>query len=281
MKKIILVDVSSIFHRSYSILSKRMPKAVDSENIPCAGTYGFLTTFFKACREFGKYDEYLFALDVRGSTSVRKSIDSTYKETRTKREDKFYLDKKNLINNYLELFGFVPLGLNGYEADDIIASSCNYISRHEPPGNYRVDILSGDGDLEMCVKYSPNINFIKTQPKWQFLDSGKIMEKWGVDNPNDIAIVKAISGDSSDNIVGIPGYKRKKALKVYNNLDFLNENSEIIKKNLSLITLKDDLYAVPRPLSKSFSIDNLVGIFQKLNAPLLLKRAGAIYKYLV
>lgn len=269
------MDVSSVFHRAYSSLSKRIPDATDSNGIPSAGTYGFLTSFFKACKEFGNFSEYLFALDVKGSTGLRKKLNSDYKGTRKKQTNNFYLDKNNLINYYFPLFDIVPLGLKDYEADDIIASSCKYISNNYKD-DYHIYIMSGDGDLEMCTKYTDKISFIKTQPKWELKSYQDILSKWDLDNPNDIPILKAISGDSSDNIEGIYGYKKKKALKVYKDITFLNKHNDIIQKNLSLITLKDDLDAVPRPIN--ISLDKLQFLFEKLNSPSLLKRMNTIYK---
>src|SRR5574343_417400 len=257
--RILLIDVSSVFHRAYSSLSKRMPDAVDSLGIPCAGTYGFSTSFFRACNEFGPFTHYLFALDVKGSTGEKKGYFSQYKGNRIPKENKFYLDKNNLINNYLPLLDIAPLGLRNYEADDIIASSCNYISNNYSNINYEVYIMSGDKDLEQCIKYSKNIFFIKTQPKWELKKYDDIIEKWGHSNPNDITLLMSIIGDDSDNIKGVYGYKLKRALNVYKDKNFLSHHNDIIQKNLSLITLKDDLDAVPRPIN--ISLDKLQFLF--------------------
>lgn len=278
MEKILIVDVSSVFHRAYNVLCKRMEGAVDLNGSPSVGTYGFLTTLFKTTKEFGPFSKYLFAIDVKGSTSTRKSTDKNYKSNRIKKSNDFYLDKDNLINNYLPMIDITPLGLKDYEADDIIASACKYISTTYKEGTYEIYILSGDSDLEMCIKYSTNIHFIKTQPKWCLLKNEDIYQKWGIENPNDIALLKAISGDDSDNIEGIFGYRRKKALKVYKDKSFLNQHREKIEKNLSLINLKDNLEAVPRELNVSLEILNQM--FSKLNSKTLLKRADKIIKTL-
>jgi len=278
-EKILLVDVSSVFHRAYNVLCKRIQGSVDLDGNPTVGTYGFLTTLFKTTNEFGPFTKYLFALDVKGSTSSRKSTDGNYKSNRTKKTNDFYLDKDNLINNYLPMMGIVPLGMRDYEADDIIASACKYISTNYNEGTYEIYIISGDSDLESCIKYGKDIHFIKTQPKWGLLRNEDVYKKWGVENPDDIALLKAISGDDSDNIEGIYGYRRKKALKVYKNKSFLDQHKEKIERNLSLITLKDDLEAVPRGLS--VSSESLNKMFSKLNSKTLLKRTNKIIKTLI
>lgn len=273
--KILLIDVSSVFHRAYNSLYTKIPNATDMNGNPSIGTYGFLTSFFKACKEFGKFTHYLFALDVKGSTSHRTIILSEYKGNREKKDNSFYKDKDNLVNNILPMLDILPLGLQGYEADDIIASSCRYISENYTDTNYEVYIMSGDRDLEQTCVYSPNIHFIKTQPKWELVSNSKILEKWGNINPKDIPIIKAISGDSSDNIIGIRGYKTKKALQVYKDMDFINKHREIIEKNLSLIKLKDNLDAVPRTVD--ITIEKLEKVFNLLNSATLLKRKNKIF----
>lgn len=274
--RIILIDVSSVFHRAYSSLYTRMPDATDSMGIPSAGTYGFLTSFFRALKDYGPFTHYLFALDVKNSTSVRKSISSEYKGNRQKQENTFYQDRDNLIKKILPMMDILPLGLSGYEADDIIASSCKYISKNYT--NYEVYIMSGDKDLEQTVRYSDNIHFIKTQPKWDLVSNSQIREKWGNISPEKIPLIMSICGDSSDNIIGIRGYKIKKSLQVYNNPEFLELHKEIIEKNLSLITLKDNLEAVPREIN--ISPEKLEQTFQYLNAPTLLKRKDKICQLL-
>lgn len=272
--KILLVDVSSVFHRAYNSLSTKIPNATDSEGNPSIGTYGFLSSFFKACKEFGNFTHYLFALDVKNSTSARTLISSEYKGNREKKDNSFYKDKDNLVNNILPMLDILPLGMQGYEADDIIASSCRYVSENYAGINYEVYIMSGDRDLEQTSVYSPNIHFIKTQPKWELVSNSKILEKWGNIDPKDIPLIKAISGDSSDNIMGIRGYRTKKALQVYKNLEFLDQHREIIEKNLSLIKLKDNLDAVPRTVN--ITMEKLEKVFNLLNSPTLLKRKNKI-----
>lgn len=274
--KILLIDVSSVFHRAYNSLSKRIPNATDINGIPSAGTYGFLTSFFRALKDYGPFTHYLFALDVKNSTSSRKLISSDYKCNRHKQENTFYQDRDNLIKKILPMMDILPLGLSGYEADDIIASSCKYISKNYT--NYEVYIMSGDKDLEQTVRYSDNIHFIKTQPKWDLVSNSQIREKWGNVSPEKIPLIMSICGDNSDNITGIRGYKIKKSLQVYNNPEFLEQHKETIEKNLSLITLKDNLDAVPREIN--ISPEKLKQTFQYLNAPTLLKRKDKICQLL-
>lgn len=279
-QKILLVDVSSIFHRAYHSLHKRMPDAKDIKEVPCAGTYGFLTSFFRVAREYGPFTHYMFANDVKGSCTSRKKANTDYKKNRKAKSSDFYADKDNLINNILPMLGITPLGMIDYEADDIIASSCNYIYNKEQSGfseNTNTIIFSGDKDLEMCIKYSKNIHFLKIQPSWNFVTNKEVLEKWGDINPEDMSLVKAITGDSSDNIRGVYGYKMLKTLKVYKDEDFLRKHKEIINNNLNILTLKDDLEAVPRTININKESLNIA--LRYLNANSLLKREDKIVSY--
>ena len=218
----------------------------------------------------------MFAYDCKNSTSDRKSISIDYKSNRKSKPSEFYKDLDVLLRTYIPMLGVLPLGKQGYEADDIIASTCKYISSvvEEQSSIY---ILSGDGDLEQCAKYENNllsIHWIKTQPQWVVWNSSNVLDKWGVDNPNSITLMKAIVGDSSDNIRGVKGYKKAKALKVYNDPSFLDQHSGIISYNLSLLNFKDDLEVVPK--SVDLSVENLTNLFSQMKAFSMLKRVSKL-----
>lgn len=273
MNKILLVDVSSLFHRSYHALSSNF-EAVDLDGNPCTGTFGFFTSLIKTINDYGPFEKYVFALDVKGSTDVRKKKSSEYKSNRTTQKEIFYKDIDNLIKNYIPMLGIQALGLKGYEADDIIASACKVISTAKEESE--VYIISGDSDLELCIEFFVDSNskvfFIKTQPELKLLTMADVVEKWGGVEPKDIALIKAIIGDSSDTIQGIKGYKLQRALRVYKNEEWLNkpEIAEIIAKNLDIIRLRADLEPIPRKINLSY--ENLEKIFLKLESKSLLLR---------
>lgn len=269
MNKILLVDVSSIFHRSYHALSKRF-KATDIYGNNCVGTYGFFNSLFKTCKLYGPFNKFIFAIDVKGSTSERKALDGNYKGGRTSQKSEFYTDLHSLIHTYIPMLKIMPLGLKGYEADDIIASACKYVVSNADDNDYHISIFSGDNDFELCTKYTDSISLIKTQPTLREVPYDEIIAKWGDIDPDSIALLKAITGDSSDNIEGIRGYKLKKALKVYNDEEWLQQHSNILTKNLDLLNFRDDLEVVPRAVD--FSESNLRKIFLTLNSSSLIKR---------
>lgn len=266
---ILLCDVSSIFYRSWHSLSKKF-KATDINGKPSVGCYGFFTTLFKVINEI-KPTHFVFAIDVKGATQARKEKNENYKANRKPKPKEFYEDLANLIENYIPKLKIMPLGLASYEADDIIGGACKFISNSpELFPSYHIYILSGDGDLEQCVQYTEHISFIKTQPSWKLVSRDDILEKWGNPLPHQIPLLKAIIGDGSDNISGIPGYKIKRASKVLNDESFLTQHSQLINSNLEIIKLRDDLEACPRPIDLSY--ENLERIFLELNSKSLLSR---------
>lgn len=278
MKKVLLVDINSIFYRSYSSLYKRIPNAIDSRGNPCVGTYGFFTTFFKTLEQLKGVDGYVFAYDCIGSTSIRKELSTEYKSNRKQKSSHFYKDLDNLLKTYIPMLGILPLGKQGYEADDIIASACRYISSVTDDTSVSIYILSGDGDLEQCAIYNTpkvSIFWVKTQPSWGIWDTSKVLSKWGVNDAKYITLLKAITGDSSDFIKGVKGYKKAKALKVFRDESFLSENKELIERNISLIKLKDDLDVCPRAID--LSKENLFHMFTYMNSKTLLSRINKIY----
>lgn len=266
---ILLCDVSSIFYRSWHSLSKKF-EATDISGKPSVGCFGFFTTFFKVINEVNP-TRFVFAIDVKGGTTVRKEKNENYKANRKPKPKEFYEDLSNLIDNYIPKLKMCPLGLAGYEADDIIGGACKYIANNpELFPNYHIYILSGDADLEQCIKYTEHISFIKTQPAWKIVHREEILEKWGCSDPSQITLLKAIIGDGSDNISGVPGYKIKRALKVLNDTSFLEQHSELIANNIDIIQLRDDLEVYPRTID--LSRNNLEKIFLELNSKSLLNR---------
>ena len=265
--KVLLVDVSSLFHRAYHALSFRMPDLVDSGGVPCVGTYGFFNTIFKIRAEFVKFDQVVWAIDCAGGSSTRKQIDPEYKAGRKQQSSTFYQDLSNL-KKYLSLTKVMPLGLNGYEADDIIASSVRYMAEnYSDKENLEVFIASGDGDFELCLDWPLDIKLLKISPL-KILTKADVLEKWNVDNLSDIPLLKALIGDSSDNVPSIAS--KGKAYRLYKDPTFLKVNEQRILRNASLLNFKNDLDVVPR--SPDFSPENLEKIFTLMDSKSLLNR---------
>ena len=139
------------------------------------------------------------------------------------------------------------MGIRGYEADDLLAT----YSRVAQFGIERFDevvIATVDQDMLQAVTTVTKVLLWNSSKKQQLMDTDAVVEKWGV-YPEDIAYVKALSGDASDNIKGIPGIGKKTAIKICNEAQWLpdeihkhpkvNPHVQRVTDNLDLIYLRN------------------------------------------
>ncbi len=205
MKDLLLVDTNAIFCRSRSALTRAMGEMVTSAGIPVTGTYGTLNTILSVI-EKGDYDSVIPCYDAGGN--FRKKLDESYKGTREKSSIEHYADMSLLVEDVLPTLGFSPVGVKGYEADDILAT----ISRNSPA--YReVHILTVDADLLQLVGNRVKVILFNSVKKTKVYGIDEVLEKYGV-YPAEVKYWKALAGDSSDNVAGIKGIGPKTATKI-------------------------------------------------------------------
>jgi|688.fasta_scaffold15668_16 DNA polymerase-1 len=205
MKDLLLIDVNAIFCRSRSALTRAMGEMVTSAGIPVTGTYGTINTILSVI-EKGDYDSVIPCYDAGGN--FRKKLDESYKGTREKSSIEHYADMSLLVEDVLPTLGFSPVGVKGYEADDILAT----ISRNSPA--YReVHILTVDADLLQLAGNRVKIILFNSVKKTKVYGIDEVLEKYGV-YPAEVKYWKALAGDSSDNVAGIKGIGPKTATKI-------------------------------------------------------------------
>ena len=140
--------------------------------------------------------------------NFRKKLDDSYKGTREKSSMEHYADMGLLIEDVLPTLGFSPVGVKGWEADDIIAT----ISRNSPA--YReIHILTVDADLLQLVGNRVKVILFNSVRKTKVYGIDEVIEKYGV-FPAEVKYWKALCGDSSDNIAGIKGIGPKTATRI-------------------------------------------------------------------
>ena len=205
MKDLLLLDVNAIFHRSRSALTRTMGEMVTSAGIPVTGTYGTINTILSII-EKGEYSSVIPCYDAGGN--FRKKLDDDYKGNREKSSLEHYADMNLLVEDVLPALGFTPVGVKGWEADDIIAT----ISRNSPA--YReVHILTVDADMLQLVGNRVKVILFNSVKKTKTYGIDEVVEKFGV-FPTEVKYFKALSGDSSDNIAGIKGIGPKTAVRI-------------------------------------------------------------------
>ena len=217
MKKLYLVDVSAMFFRAFYAV--RM--LTNSKGMPTNAIYGFLSMSVKLLKDVNP-DYMVYCYDQPGP-SFRKEIDENYKANRGATPEEL-LPQIPYIKQLTELLGIPGIGLERYEADDVIGSLVQFGLKNK----LEVVIVSGDKDFAQLI--GDKVSMYDTM-KDVVYDVEKVMEKWGV-RPDQFIDYLAITGDSSDNIPGVKGIGPKGAQKLLNkfeSLDGIYENINLIK----------------------------------------------------
>jgi len=207
MKRLYLVDVSSMFFRAfYAIRPLSSPSGM-----PTNAIYGFLSMSIKLMREI-KPDYMAFCFD-RPEPSFRRDLDQRYKANRAEMPEDL-VPQVPYIRKMAEALGIPCFDQKGFEADDIIGSLARWGREH----SLEVVIVSGDKDFGQLVR--PHLSIYDPMKEVHY-DSAGVLEKWGVE-PSQMRDYLALVGDSSDNVPGVKGIGPKGAQKLlaeYHSLD--------------------------------------------------------------
>jgi 5'-3' exonuclease len=289
MKDLLLIDTNAVFCRSRSALTRTMGEMVTSAGVPVTGTYGTLNTIFSIIDK-GEYDSITPCYDAGGN--FRKKLSDEYKGNREKSSMEHYADMSLLVEDVLPTLGFNPVGVKGWEADDLIAT----ISRNSPA--YReVHILTVDTDLLQLVGNRVKVILFNSAKKTKTYGIDEVVEKYGI-YPSEIKYLKSLCGDTSDNVAGIKGIGPKTAVKIIEecrpseiNPEFTGADkiclhpkvaphAAIFLGNLRLITLENDVpdlkwFASSQPIPL-----HVEALFAALEFKSLLKRKVKILQTL-
>lgn len=215
MKKLLIVDGNSILNRSFYGIKPLSSRA----NIPTNAIYGTIMTLKHQLDEL-KPEYAAVAFDLRAKTFRHKACDF-YKANRKPMPDDLAVQLP-YAKKCLEYMGFNIVELEGYEADDIIGTISKKSNEKDDLHSY---ILTGDRDSLQLIDDKSSVILVKTKDNILF-DTEKFIQEYGV-TPEQYIDVKAIMGDSSDNIPGIAGIGEKGAFRLiseFGSLDKLYEN---------------------------------------------------------
>lgn len=252
LNRLLIVDSNALFHRSRSALTRSMGEMQTSYGIPTTGTYGFLNALFSVIEKYD-FDSVIPVYDA--GNNWRKKESEEYKSNRESANVAHYADQNLLIQDVLPALGFSPCGVQGYEADDVIATICR-----NSPAFKEVFILTCDKDLLQLVNNKVKVILFNSAKKVLEVDIDGVRSIFGV-FPNDVKYFKALAGDSSDNVAGIKGIGPKTAVKIIEDCipksdepvgDFtgadricmhpkVRENAGTFLANLRLVTLEHDV----------------------------------------
>jgi DNA polymerase-1 len=231
-KRLLIIDANSLIHRAYHALPPLTTKRGELVN----AIYGFFLVFLKATREL-QPDFLVACFDFPAKTFRHKKF-KEYKAKRPKipKELSWQILK---IKEILKNFKVAIFEKEGFEADDLIGTISKLAPKKQIIPKLETIILSGDLDtLELVDSQTKVCNFKKGVKETIFYDIEKVKEKYQGLLPEQLPDFKALRGDPSDNIPGIPGIGEKTAIKLikeFQNLENLYENL----KNSSLFMLKE------------------------------------------
>lgn len=223
MKKLYLVDVSSMFFRAFYAIRPLSNPA----GMPVNAIYGFLSMTVKLLREI-RPDYMAFCFD-RPEPSFRKEIDPRYKANRTEMPEDL-VPQVPYIRILSEALGIPCLDQAGFEADDIIGTLTKVGRDH----GLEVVIVSGDKDFAQLVK--PFVSMYDTMKDVRYDEHG-VIEKWGVE-PRKMIDYLSLVGDSSDNVPGVSGIGPKGAQKLLAEFESLEDIYDHLDKVTSKSTHK-------------------------------------------
>ena len=223
MKKLVLIDGNSIMNRAfYGIMGSKMLTTKDGKYTNAV--YGFLAIMFKILDDIKP--EYLaVAFDMKGKLK-RKELFEGYKANRHGMPDEL-AEQMPMIKEILKAMNIDIIEKEGYEGDDILGTLAKYGEKQ----GLEVTILSGDRDTFQLASDNITIRIPRTKAgktETEDYNRTKVLEEYGLE-PEQLIEVKALQGDTSDNIPGVPGVGPKTAISLiqrYNTVKELYEKIE-------------------------------------------------------
>ena len=218
-KRVLIIDALNMFLRSYTIIPSMNP-----QGLPNGGTIGFIKSLQVLCREF-RPDEVVICWDGHGGSEKKRHINKEYKQGRrpvrfNRRmielpDEEVYKNRRDQqlrLHDYLNEMPVIQLQQDYVEADDII-SYVNYHNKYK--GWYKVIVSSDKDFFQLC--HDPD-TFIWRPIQKELINGTQLRMKHSI-HPINFALVRAIDGDSSDNLKGVPRIGMKTMVKYFPHLE--------------------------------------------------------------
>ena len=208
MKKLVIIDGKSVFYRGYYA----MGNLATSKGEPTSGVYGFAVIAMEIVRNI-QPDQVVVAWDkARTSTAKRLVIFKDYKAGRVRPPEDFYAQIP-LLRELISALSWGFMEVDEYEADDIIGTLAR---QADEAGDYMTYIVSSDLDMLQIVDENTKMyRILRGFSDLEEMDIPAIEEKYGI-LKSQFLDLKALKGDNSDNIPGVPGIGEKTAVKLLN-----------------------------------------------------------------
>tara|TARA_R110001583_G_scaffold33905_2_gene114437 strand:+ start:599 stop:1549 length:951 start_codon:yes stop_codon:yes gene_type:complete len=300
MKKLLIIDGLNMFLRSYVVNPTLAPTGD-----PIGGTIGFMKSLQKVCGMFTP-DEIIVAWDGHSGSSKRKEMNKNYKAGRKPvrfnrrmvelNEDQQVVNKAYQYIRLVEYLNETPviqIVVDFVEADDIIAYAC----AHKKYEGWHKHIISSDKDFFQLI--SEDVVLYRPIQK-KLVDKPSLLAEHGI-HPNNFALARAVAGDKSDNLPGIPRAGLKtiknrfpamadeepqtvetlaescrnatKQVKIHQNI---LENLPLIQSNYDIMQLYKPVIGSTTKRTIEFAIENFEPEWKKLELQKLLMTDGQI-----
>jgi DNA polymerase-1 len=240
-KRFLIIDANALIHRAYHALPPLRNKKGELIN----AIYGFCSILFKILKEL-EPDFIIAAFDLPFPTFRHKKF-KEYKAKRPKTPEE--LSQQILkVKDLLKKFSVPVFEKKGFEADDIIGTISKLSLKKKAKSQVENIILSGDSDLFQLVDEDTKVYFLKKGIKNTVLyNEESVKEKYQGLDPEQLIDFKALKGDPSDNIPGVPGIGEKTA-------------TELIKRFGSLENLYSTLDQKPTSETNSIGLNQRIRI---------------------
>ncbi|HET6622645.1 MAG TPA: DNA polymerase I [Candidatus Saccharimonadales bacterium] len=222
-KRLVIIDGKSVFYRGYYA----MPNLATKDGRPTGGVYGFAALSLEVMKRL-KPDYVVVAWDKKGTNiRKRKEIYPDYKAGRKPAPPDFY-EQIPMLYELLEAFSWPLIELDDYEADDIMGT----LAVQAADQQIETCLVTSDLDVLQCIGPLTHVYAMKTGfTNIEMFNPNTFKNKYGID-VHQFLDLKALKGDSSDNIPGVAGVGEKTALDLlqnYQTLDGIYEHLGDIK----------------------------------------------------
>ncbi len=204
MKRIIIIDGNAIIHRAYHAL----PPMTTKSGVMVNAVYGFTSMLLKVWKDL-QPNCIAVTFDMSGPT-FRHAQYKEYKATRVKADQELY-DQIPLVHEVVESFGLPIYEKKGYEADDVIGTIVKNLEKEK---DMEVFIVTGDMDTLQLIRGGVKVYTLrKGMSDVVVYDAPAVKARFGF-GPEKMIDYKALRGDASDNIPGVPGIGEKTATEL-------------------------------------------------------------------
>jgi DNA polymerase-1 len=235
MKKLVLIDSNAVIHRAYHALPKTMS---NRKGEMTNAVYGFTTTLIKILEDLKP--EYVAASFDVSKKTFRHEQYVEYKAHRVAADQELY-DQMPRVREILSALNIPIYEKEGFEADDCIGTIADKFEKRHGQSEMEVYVVTGDKDLFQLVDGNIFVYSLKKGlSQLEIVDRKKIKEEYGLD-PEDFVDLKALAGDASDNIPGVPGIGPKTAttlIQTFDSLEGLYQSIEAVISTSNVIPVK-------------------------------------------